>query len=86
MHRNSMPNMNPAASPGIKVPSRANSGMPRNLHQPATMKAATKERIAPCISGGISWIASFTATWLKPQDRHSSTVSAMATASSGRVV
>ena len=37
------------------------------------------------ISGGMSWIASLVATWLKPQDRHSTTTIAAATASSGRV-
>jgi hypothetical protein len=86
MQLNSRLNMIPAARPGHSVPSRVNSGMPRQRHQPATMIAATRERRAACVSGGMSWIASFTATWLKPQDKHSSTVSAMATASSGRVV
>src|SRR6185437_12050237 len=43
------------------------------------------ERMVPCMSGGMSWIASFTDTWLKPQDRQISTTSAAAAASSGRV-
>src|SRR5476649_445644 len=30
------------------------------------------------MSGGISWMASFTATWLTPQDRHSTTTIAAA--------
>src|SRR5579863_4605733 len=36
------------------------------------------------MSGGMSWIASLTATWLNPQVRQSATVSATASASSGR--
>src|SRR6185437_14355176 len=43
------------------------------------------ERMVPCMSGGMSWIASFTDTWLKPQYRQISTTSAAAAASSGRV-
>jgi len=46
----------------ISVPSRASSGMPRSLHQPATISAATTERIVACVSGGMSWIASLVAT------------------------
>ena len=60
--------------------------MPRNRHQPAINSAATAERMAACVSGGMSWIASLVATWLKPQDRHSTTTMAAAIASSGRVV
>ena len=82
---NSMPKKNPAASPGDSVPSRASSGMPRSRHQAATISAAPTERIAAWVSGGMSWIASFAATWLKPQDRHSTTTIAAASASSGRV-
>ena len=86
MQRNSTPNSTPAASPGMSVPSRANNRMPRSLHQPATSSVAPSERMAPWISGGMSWMASFTATWLKPQDRHNSTTTAAASASSGRVM
>ncbi len=42
------------------------------------------ERAEDWISGGISWIASLIATLLKPQLRHSPTVTAIANASSGR--
>ena len=54
----------------MSVPSRLNSGMPRKAHQPATKIVAPVERMAPWMSGGMSWMASFTATWLKPQDKH----------------
>ena len=60
--------------------------MPRSRHHAAINNAATAERTAACVSGGMSWIASLVATWLKPQDRHSTTTMAAATASSGRVV
>ena len=59
--------------------------MPRALHQPETIKVASVERMAACISGGMSWMASFTETWLKPQDRHSTSTAATASVSSGRV-
>ena len=70
---NSPPNNSPAASPASSVPSRASSAMPRALHQSATISVAAAERIAACSSGGMSWMASLVATWLKPQDRHSTT-------------
>jgi hypothetical protein len=60
--------------------------MPRRRHHPAIKNAATTERIAACVSGGISWIASLVATWLKPHDKHNTTTMAAASASSGRVV
>ena len=44
------------------------------------------ERMVAWISGGMSWMASLVATWLKPQDRHNSTTTLAASASSGRVV
>src|SRR5579872_7402674 len=46
--------------------------------------AAIAERLAAWVSGGMSWIASLIATWLKPQVRHSAMVTAIASASSGR--
>src|SRR5665213_2495392 len=82
---NSAANKTPAPMPAASVPSRANNGMPRSRHQPATNNAASTERMAACVSGGISWIASLVATWLKPQDRQSTTTIAAAIASSGRV-
>jgi hypothetical protein len=49
-----------------------------------TISAAPAERIADWISGGMSWMASFTATWLKPQLSDSSTMMATAAALRGR--
>jgi hypothetical protein len=49
------------------------------------MIVAPTERSAPCVSGGKSANASFTETWLKPEDRQSTTTTAAAIASSGRV-
>src|SRR5664279_5598684 len=86
MQMNSMPKQIPAASPAASEPSRLNSAMPRSRHQAAMISAATMERMVDWTSGGISWIASFTATWLKPQDRHSTTTIAAASGSSGRVM
>ena len=57
---NSTPNKTPAMSPVASVPSRANSGCPRALAQAATISVAPAERMAPCSSGGMSWIASLT--------------------------
>src|SRR6185437_2432512 len=82
---NSTAKHTPAARPASSVPSRSNSRRPRSLHQPATSKAATIERMVACTSGGMSWIASLVATWLKPQDKQSTTMIAAASASSGRV-
>ncbi len=47
--------------------------MPRSRAQAATSIAAPAERMAAWINGGMSGSASLTATWLKPQLRHSST-------------
>ena len=85
MQMNSAPNKTPAMRPIASVPSRANSGCPRALAQAATSSVAPTERMAPCSSGGMSWIASLTETWLKPQDMHSTTITDSAMASSGRV-
>ena len=60
--------------------------MPRARAHAATSTVAMAERAADWMSGGMSWIASLIATWLKPQLRHSTTVIAIATASSGREV
>ena len=82
---NSAANSTPAAMPSHSVPSRLSIGMPRKRHQPAISSVATAERMAACVSGGTSWMASLVETWLKPQDRHSTTTMAAAIASSGRV-
>jgi hypothetical protein len=45
---------------------------------------APEERIMACSIGGMSGSASFTATWLKPQLTHNSSINAIAPALSGR--
>ena len=45
---------------------------------------APTERISACSIGGTSGSTSLTAIWLKPQLRHSISISAMAPALSGR--
>jgi hypothetical protein len=54
MQMNSKLKKNPAARPGSSDPSRANSGMPRSLHQAEMISAATQERMVAWISGGMS--------------------------------
>src|SRR5262245_32292657 len=49
------------------------------------ISAAPMLRTVGCTSGGMSGSASFTATWLKPQHRHTNTITAAAPKSSGRV-
>ena len=82
---NSTLNSAPATSPADRVPSRANSGRPRDLAHSATIGTAPMERSAACVSGGMSWMANLAAVWLRPQDRQSMTMTAAAKASSGRV-
>ena len=68
------------------VPSRLNTSSPRMRTPISTTTSAPTERIAACSSGGKSGNASFTETWLKPHDRHSSSMIATAAAESGREV
>src|SRR5713226_1184057 len=81
---NSIANNTPATSPASRVASLRNSGMPRHRAHKATIIAAPVDRTVAWVSGGISGMASLTATWFTPQLRHNTTVTTIATLSSGR--
>src|SRR5262249_34994247 len=74
----------PATIPGLSVPSRTEKSALRSQPTIKSTGSATIERKVACIIAGISGIASFTAIWLKPQDRQSSSIRAMAPGLSGR--
>src|SRR4051794_1607891 len=79
-----MPKMMPEISPGPSEPSRSEKSALR--HQPTNNStgSAPIERSIACIIAGMSGSASFTATWLNPQDRQSISISATAPGLSGR--
>src|SRR5262249_20802812 len=70
--------------PGPSEPSRTEKSTLRRRPTISSTGSATIERSVACIMTGISGSASFTAIWLKPQDRQSSSISAMAPGLSGR--
>ena len=76
--------MTPASKPARSVPSRSNSFTPRTLAIRNSTTSAPEERIVACSIGGMSGSASLTAIWLKPQLRHSISISATAPGVSGR--
>jgi ribosomal protein S27E len=84
MNTNSSPNSAPTVRPATSEPSRMASGTPRSRATRSTTGRAHSERNAPWVSAGISGSASLTATWLRPQLRHRTIMSAVATASRGR--
>ena len=67
------------------MPSRVAIGRPRHFITASTISVASAVRTVHWISGGMSESASFTATWLKPQVTQSSTTTAIAAPSSGRL-
>src|ERR1700754_954199 len=70
--------------PGTSEPSRSEKS---TLHSRPTISStgsARTERTVAWIIAGMSGNASFTAIWLKPQDRQSSSISAIAPGLSGR--
>ena len=83
MNTNSAPNSSPAITPGTSVPSRPKRRMPRSRVHPKSRRVATAERIAAWVTGEMPSKAVLVATWLRPQTRHSSTMTAIPAASSG---
>src|SRR5207248_3355638 len=71
-------------TPGPSEPSRSEKSALRHHPTNNSTGNAPIERNIACIIAGISDSASFTATWLKPQDRHSISISATAPGLSGR--
>src|SRR6478735_11752580 len=79
-----MPKIVPLARPAHNVPSRENKLVPRHQAMMSSKGNAPAERLSACNIGGTSGSTSFTATWLNPQLRHSTSIIAMAPALSGR--
>src|ERR1044072_2863333 len=79
-----MANRMPATTPGPSVPSQIEKSTLRSQPTINSTGSAPIERKVACVIAGISGNASFTAIWLKPQDRQSSSISAMAPGLSGR--
>ena len=68
------------AQHGLELSRRHPALQRRNV----TVVDAPIERIVACRIGGMSGSASFTAIWVKPQEKHSISIRAMAPGLSGR--
>src|SRR6476646_407495 len=79
-----MPNSTQANRPAPSVPSRLKILTPRSRAINNNTGKAPAERMVACSIGGMSGSASLTAIWLKPQLRHSISISATAPGLSGR--
>src|SRR5258705_3927744 len=79
-----MPNSTPANRPAPSVPSRLKIVMPRIRAINNNTGSAPAERMVACSIGGMSGSASLTAIRLKPQLRHSISITATAPGLSGR--
>src|SRR6478735_11838005 len=76
--------MTPAIIPGHSEPSRSKNFTPRNQPIASNTGSAPMERTNACSIGGTSGSTSLTATWLKPQLRHSISINATAPGVSAR--
>src|SRR5690606_11656217 len=81
---NSVPNRTPARMPAGSVPSRRNTGMPRNPIQPSSSAVAPTDRRPACRIGEMPALATLIPTWPRPQRQQRKVASAAADTGIGR--